>query len=350
VHRRSNTNAKEKGKQPADVDVDPVVMEGDRRSYSPSCSPPIVKQTYSLTPSDTPRGSIDKTLEREGNIQAAPHQPTPQPATARKRLRPNRNQGILQAVQAYLGSHSNTTGLDRQKRPVGVQPSVMVEVTEREDKNQLVVTADSECHVPTPSLLARLPDPQPPPPSAIAIDTADESRIVDIDSAPPKPRLSAPEIMARTRARLARLKNEALAGVSTSESDLIQNGHGPANEGTLRTSSNDNVRARLVRGLEEDKRLIAAPAQSSAHPAASSAADGNLNSGTRSDSEVAEVKLRMQALLRVRLAAAKRLAGEPHSGVSVGNEGRINGAREDVNGEFRSREDSLRTRLWERRS
>jgi E3 ubiquitin-protein ligase Topors len=334
----SNTNTKEKGKQRAAVGVDGVVMEGERwsPSYLGSRSPSLITQTPTIA--DDPRVPMDKSIENGGMPQVP--QPQPEQATAQpKKLRPNRNQGILQAVQAHLGSHPhpNSTGSDRQKRPVDMGHSVKVELKEIEDKNHGDATVNSECHETKPSLLARLSDPGPLTSSA-----------VDVDSELPKQRLSGPEIMARTRARLAKLKNETVAGVlptSALESGMIQHARDGADEDT----SNNDIRARLFRRLEEEKRMKSSPGHLSPRPAALPTADANPNSDVSLDAQAAEVKLRMQAQLRIRLAAAKRDAVQ-HSDGTLGNEVGAGGIGEDMGTDFGKREELLRTRLKERRS
>jgi hypothetical protein len=85
-----------------------------------------------------------------------------------------------------------------------------------------------------------------------------EPGIAHADSAPSNPILSGPEIMARTRARLAKLKDEPIAGVlptSTLGSLVTQTSHDPADEGELQTW-NEGIQARIFCRLEGEKRLI----------------------------------------------------------------------------------------------
>jgi hypothetical protein len=149
--------------------------------------------------------------------------------------------------------------------------------------------------------------------------------------------------MARTRARLVQLKDEPVAVIlpSATPSDLGADGAkniGDARD-TTRDSSTDQIRTRLLNRLEEERRQIPQAATVLPDPARSAA---EMHPGAGLDSQAAEAKLRMQAQVRVRLAAAKRVAG----GYSAFSKDATVGTEGDA--VVIQREESLRARLRER--
>jgi hypothetical protein len=163
----------------------------------------------------------------------------------------------------------------------------------------------------------------------------------DLDVEGPKSRLSAPEIMARTRARLAKLKNEPVAGVLPTSGEADGHDRAGAAKHSSRSFSNDDIRARLLNRLEEDKSQITLPAEQALPRPALSPPDTSWSSKAELDSQAVEAKLRMQAQVRVRLAAAKRATGDHVQDEDV---------EKDVHKDFGQREESLRATLRERRA
>jgi E3 ubiquitin-protein ligase Topors len=298
-------------------------MEAERHSHLRSRSPSGVRllQTQAEVPTDA-RDQVHGKRKSEMKEDAVLEIETTtkiQPATNKKRLRPSRNVGILQAVQAHLGSSSSAkpNGPGRQKQ-VDVGPSDPATVDEFGDKTDVAVgncpariLEPSSSAEAKPLLLARLSE-QRPKSSLSGIDTADtrpQRPTEDVDAEGSKSTLSAPEIMARTRARLAKLKNEPVAGVLPAVSAEVK-GHDDAKGGGTQASSGDDIRARLLNRLEEEKRQIPSPGLDSLYPTLP-AADTSRTLKAALDPQTAEAKLRKQAQVRVRLAAAKRAAGDP---------------------------------------
>ena len=341
VHGHLTATAEEVEQQ-VDVGAEiPVVEKGEGGSRSRSRSPLRTRLAQTQTPAAPGiHGPPGEKIGGYDEPQLQPQLATQPAAMDRRKLRPDRNQGIFQAIQAHLGSHSVR---GRPKRPVAVVSEVQREAIADKGKGQQVDTSDRELHL--ESLLPRLSDPQST--SSLAFVTK-ASNTADTESANPKPKLTGPEIMARTRARLAKLKNEPVAGVLPASADLFQNGQDKVDRSTPQPS-HDDIRTRLFRRLEEEKRHIPAPEHLAPSAASLSTPDANQSSSTRSDPQAAEVKLRMQAQLRVRLAAAKRGTGEPSGGSGKKEVGR-NGIEDAVDVDFGRREESLRTKLRERRT
>lgn len=134
-----------------------------------------------------------------------------------------------------------------------------------------------------PSLLSRLTEP----------------KIVDED-------VSNPDVMARTRARVAALRNEPIAGVEPSNSSPPPLSASPTPE-----APNVNVlRNKLLDRLDAERNHALLPV--AVEEGTAGAAD--------SDSLKAESRLRTKAQVRVRLAAAKRAHEEKQTGKETGVE------------------------------
>lgn len=149
----------------------------------------------------------------------------------------------------------------------------------------------------SPSLLARLSDPE-------TQNTALLESNVPVGKEPLQPGIpsfSAPEIMARTRIRLAKLKNETVAGIPPSTPTP------PLTPSALSSTSNapTSLRNKLLGKLEEERRQVndgVQPVPSTTETESFPNSDDALNG----ESLKVESNLRMQAQLRVRLTAAKR--------------------------------------------
>ena len=338
--------------QAADGDED-VVMEAERHSHLRSRSPSGVQTQAEPTTDagDQVRGKRSSEMNEDAVLETETTTKI-RPVTNVKRLRPNRNVGILQAVQAHLGSSSSAkpNGPGRQKQ-VGVGPSNQATVDEFGDKTDVAVgnyparmLEPSSSAEAKPLLLARLSE-QRPKSTLSEIGTADTpSRrpTEDVDAQGPKSTLSAPEIMARTRARLAKLKNEPVAGVLPAVSAGLKSDD--ADGGGTQASADDDIRARLLNRLEEEKRQITSPELDSPYPTLP-AANTSRTLKAALDPQTAEAKLRKQAQVRVRLAAAKRAAGDrPPSGSVDDAYSNADEMRES------GREASLKAKLRERRT
>ncbi|KZP24029.1 hypothetical protein FIBSPDRAFT_889247 [Athelia psychrophila] len=249
----------------------------------------------------------------------APAPPAPAVAdvqTAAKRIpvRPPRNLGLLGAVHAHLRAPARKPKL---QDPGEVPTESAPNTNEPENVDSAALLAPPEREQPQkPVLLARISDitsiastsTSTPAPSLKATSPPDTPVLASPDpEQQPRQTHSAREIMARTRARLARLKNQPVVGVSV-----------PASPTPLDTPPPGAVdtRARLVDRLEEERRQVAADA--TVVPLAE--ADAGVQ---------AEAVLRKKAQVRVRLAAAKReqeservLLSDDDAGGAVGANGR----------------------------
>jgi hypothetical protein len=355
----------EKGKQRADIGGD--AASDEQRSartrlvvhdHPPhALAPTDTQKLHNNNLQTTDKAKIDRQKETET-----------QSVTSKRKLRPNKNQGILQAVQAHLGSSINPNGLGQQSRArtdgATAVKTKAAEVKDKEDNaapgNAPDPTSNLSSSVETkPSLLARLSDQLPTSSSAVDSDIFDTQHQAteDLDAKSTTPRLSAPEIMARTRARLAKLKNEPVAGILPTASEQLDDSHGDysgkagVGKHPSRPFSDDDIRTRLLNRLEEEKRQTTLPVEAASPRAALSPADTSRDFTAKSDSQAAEAKLRMQAQVRVRLAAAKRVTAgqvpdETFEPRDVHMHGMGQGARKDSG----QREESLRVTLRERRT
>jgi hypothetical protein len=224
---------------------------------------------------------------------------------------------------------------------------------------------------PSSSLLGRLPNAPSPAPVREADTARDSAPTLSIKGAArASSSLSAPQIMARTRARLAELRNTSVAGVQPSaiaaDDTSSPSPNGPSADSRAETPSRDAVRLardQLLSRLEHEKRSLhlGASDHTGTSPPATGAratADGNHiasnnygidGEGTETGdaSAAMEARLRSEASLRVRLAAEKRAAAE----------GAHNAEQTDVCGGDGSgsaaatglMEGALRARLQERR-
>jgi E3 ubiquitin-protein ligase Topors len=361
----SNTTITEKGKQRADIGGDAAVTDVQHslrtRSVAHDHSP------HTLAPTDTQK-LLDNNLQTTDKAKIDHQTETEtQPVTSKRKLRPNRNQGILQAVQAHLGSSINPNGSGQQSRVrTDGAAAVKAKAAEAMDKQDGAAPGNAPDRTSNlgssvenkPSLLARLSDRLPTSSSAVDSDILDiqPQAPEDLDVKGTKPRLSAPEIMARTRARLAKLKNEPVAGVLPTASEQLDGGHddrsGEAGAGKHPSQpfSDDDIRTRLLNRLEEEKRQITLPAEEASPHSALSPADTSRDSRAESDSQAAEAKLRMQAQVRVRLAAAKRVTvGHVPDEASESRDVQMHETGQGARKDFGQREESLRATLRERR-
>ena len=129
----------------------------------------------------------------------------------------------------------------------------------------------------------------------------EEAAAADNEESAPAGQYSAPEIMARTRARLAKLKNEPIAGVSPdNDVGVLPPPQTPTPPSSSSLKTDNRVKLIIMDRLEEAKRQA-----------------GSIGTETTTTSEKpslpedaneAERKLRQQAHLRIKLAAAKRAA------------------------------------------
>ena len=197
-------------------------------------------------------------------------EPTPLPipksndATSIVIRRPPRNRSLLESVQAHLNSNGRVRSNPNPNTNTNVEPNNNKPHTEE------AATAVYEESTPAPA---------PAPPG----------------------RYSAPEIMARTRARLAKLKNEPIAGVSPdNDVGLLPPPQTPTPPSSSSLKTDNRVKLIIMDRLEEAKRQA-----------------GSIGTETTTTSEKpslpedaneAERKLRQQAHLRIKLAAAKRAA------------------------------------------
>lgn len=254
--------------------------------------------------SDTPQGD---------NLDL-PSQDDPQSSVmkekTKKTLRPARNRGILDAVQAHLG-----TGVRAgvQRKGASSKTGDYKDVPGAEDINKKASSLERS--------------PQDP----------DSSQNVTLSSVEPSPsgqapNLSASDVMARTRARLAKLKNEPVAGVSPSAASPT-----PIMEQQPTPSTIHDIRARLLSRLDQEKRLGAQAVEQ--NPTGTNEVldnESGSNAGLDPQALAAESKLRKQAQVRVRLAAAKRNGSTLKSNT-------------DDTGASSAREESLKDKLRERR-
>lgn len=262
-----------KGKRRADSDVDPEV-----------------------TPVDEGQSNVEPIASPKANDA---------PAVVMRNLRPPRNRGLLESVQAHLGSNSRSRS-NMQKR--NAEPAEPVSITTQINAHMAAYAAED--NVQSPTLAARLSNEIEVQPSRF--DTsAPVVNIAHPENGAPAParRYSAPEIMARTRARLARLKNEPVAGISP---DDVRSGHDSEPPQTPSPSSSttkmDN-RAKLMDRLEDAKRQVrvGSTAAEISGPTLSKT-DSTSKPPVDTISQQAERKLRQQAHLRIKLAVAKRTA------------------------------------------
>lgn len=301
--QNSNSAPQGKGKQRADCRADTEVIDVDAYT-SP---PPPASNTASVNNKEDPP--------------VPPTRPTPRPPRAR---------GLLESVQAHLSSSSRS---NMPKMAATTQQASNTTVNPAHIMSQIDASKSiTEAQQPLP-LLARLSDEGPPLNAGTEAVTRIETEMrvgAQSDASAEQPRLSAPEIMARTRARLASLKNEAVAGVpptsvALSDSDSVSPGNAAPN------SSREGARVRLLNRLELAKRQTPSPNNVVPDPALSNTGP-NPTTKEGLDSQ-AELKLRMQAQVRIRLAAEKRAADGGYS--------------QHVDGD--GREESLRAKLKERR-
>lgn len=266
--------------------------------------------------------------------------PVIEPPTRLRNSRQPRNRSLLESVQAHLGSSSERTGSSRRVVLMDQDPSV----TSRDSFNSTQVQDDASKPEMSskPSPLTRLDGHDtmalPASPTAVGMQGLE---ITEPSSMTSRKALSPPEIMARTRARLAQLKDEHVAGVSPVSPvtevaiSLLNTPQDDISSSSLR----GDARAQLLNRLEDAKTQILTGEESSPGTAPSTTHSGtNSTPNVDADLQAAEAKLRKMAQVRIRLAAAKRAAGEqpgPSKFVASNKEGR---------------EESLRARLRERRA
>ena len=176
--------------------------------------------------------------------------------------RPPRNRSLLESVQAHLNSNGRVRS--------NPNPNTNTEPINNKPHTEEAAAADNEESAPAPA----------PAPAG---------------------QYSAPEIMARTRARLAKLKNEPIAGVSPdNDVGLLPPPQTPTPPSSSSLKTDNRVKLIIMDRLEEAKRQA-----------------GSIGTETTTTSEKpslpedaneAERKLRQQAHLRIKLAAAKRAA------------------------------------------
>ncbi|KAL4249007.1 hypothetical protein ABKN59_006410 [Abortiporus biennis] len=286
-----------------------------------------------------------------------------------KTIRPRIPQAALTSVQMHL------TKTGRQGRtnsnlipPTGGGGSKLTELSvrgaaskhraslEEDNKHKSMGTRNTNNRDQTssgiPSLLHRMSDPvqgsisdpttdrsdETPVSSNTTVDRLDSSTIAD----PKKVKMSAPEIMARTRARLARnnhiiatnipssmVQNEPLSStspISTSHSTSLSPGSPSPSASTTIPSSSD-LRRRLLMKLEDERRAQLQPrddneaflsvgSSASRQDVVDSPPHGSLVSPSSAaeheghdstmDAEMREAELRRKARLRARLVAAKK--------------------------------------------
>ncbi|KAJ7026960.1 hypothetical protein C8F04DRAFT_1295818 [Mycena alexandri] len=270
-----------------------------------------------------------------------------------------RNRSLFESVHAHLGGPSRK---ERDTRTLQTMPG----------SSKFPNSLDAEETGSVPSLLTRLSDPEPPgdtrlfltPDDSVTTKVPERASSVSVEQELPstshtKPYFSAPEIMARTRVRLAKLatiddpgpKSTSFDGrvvpVRSSSSSVAaavslgmslwpfvaesSNSQGSRQDGNsdISTSSSGHIgepsrRAKLLGRLEEEKQKARDVAGSPTHftaPVDAAVAHTHnvldrisqeersiafpVDSGTTSV-DAAESRLRRQAQLRVRLAAEKR--------------------------------------------
>ncbi|KAF7981004.1 hypothetical protein HWV62_35835 [Athelia sp. TMB] len=218
----------------------------------------------------------------------------------------NRNRlGLLGAVHAHLGT---PTGRSR----LHTQDEISTECTQNPPPTTNAVPSTSSVPSRKPDLLAHISDiTSVSTPTSNSNATSPPDTPVSHDSDPhAPPRQSARDIMARTRARLAKLKNESVAGISIPASPS------PVDNSEPSPSVDAGARERLLSRLEQAKRQ----AEGSPRTADVDTVDVGVQ---------AEARLKKQAQVRVRLAAAKRLQEKEHELMESGNFNMGGGSREE---------------------
>ncbi|KAJ7727272.1 hypothetical protein B0H16DRAFT_259763 [Mycena metata] len=243
-----------------------------------------------------------------------------------------RNRSLFESVHAHLGGPSRK---ERDTRTLQTTPG----------SSKFPSSLDAEETGSVPSLLTRLSFPEAPEDSGPFLTPGDSvtTKVPEHASSVPgeqvlpspshtKPSFSAPEIMARTRARLAKLatKSTSLDGgvvpASSPAAAAVSLGSRQDGDSNISTSSSGHIgdRAKLLGRLEEEKQkargVAGSPTHGTAAPVDAAVARNvgldRISQVERSiafpvDSSVtsvdaAEARLRRQAQLRVRLAAEKR--------------------------------------------
>ncbi|EIN06523.1 hypothetical protein PUNSTDRAFT_53962 [Punctularia strigosozonata HHB-11173 SS5] len=323
----------------------PIVTARDKGKHRATEAP---QAEVGASPNDgVPVGSLPTP-----SLHSTPNEPSPKVAHGNPapRTRPFR---LKDLVQAHLGTapaisrttRSKTSSLQRAVSDTATEPSIT---------------------------------PQSHAPSSAPVDETEtsphrsESTLTTKGAAGVSASLSAPQIMARTRARLAALRNESVAGVQPSaysqkpEDTSSQSHEGPdhpfgnpptdeSGDTSVNPASKsvDMARRRLLNKLVREKRDL----RSSVHTGLSPPATSALTEGNQGDSSgigegnetgdasaAMEARLRNEALLHVRLAAEKRVAA------SAGRAGQthVNGFQ-GSSALAGSREEALKARLHERR-
>jgi hypothetical protein len=216
-----------------------------------------------------------------------------------------RGRTLLESVHSHLSfPQTNANSSTRKHNRLGVVP---------QDHLTPVITG-------SPSLLARLSDPG-------------TQNISSLESSPPVGKaisqlsadtlcLSASDIMARTRVRLAKLKNEPVAGVPPSAPT-------PSIARSVSSATSNvstSLRNKLLGKLEEEKRYVSDSDQVPSVPTTEIRAPTNSEDALDDDSLIAESNLRMQAQLRVQLVAAKRARDNHDVGRTFSSKGDIESA------------------------
>lgn len=195
----------------------------------------------------------------------------------RERVRGGRSRTLLESVQSHLS-------LPRARH-----------------LNGLAETAQQKSSLTPPSLLTRLSAPQ----TLLDTSSAEPSISDEIGTGTARgmtenpQSMSAPEIMKRTRARLAKLKNETIAGIppSTPTPPLTPSITSPPVDLLA------PLRSTLLEKLQAEKEKAGEAPSEPLTPTNEVPEDAD---PTENEALQAESKLRKQAQLRVRLAAAKR--------------------------------------------
>ncbi|KAJ7882455.1 hypothetical protein B0H13DRAFT_2667374 [Mycena leptocephala] len=258
---------------------------------------------------------------QEGSVTEATMPPFSEASRKPPRIR---NRSLFESVQAHLAAPS------RKHR----ETKVMVDPPP--SSSNLSDAFDEEKNGSVPSLLTRLSEPgtqqtirRKPDGDQLSPVEAVAGVPIESELLPTKPSFSAPEIMARTRARLAKLaaidpsSERSLSldgGVSTARPPLpalLSIGSGQDGNSDISAFAG-NIggsprRAKLLARLEEEKRKAGgvAPSHSfvpTAEPTQSTliAFPNDVTSIASEEVDAAEARLRRQAQLRVRLAAEKR--------------------------------------------
>jgi hypothetical protein len=249
-------------------------------------------------------------------------------AAESKKPRAPRNRNLLESVHAHLA-----TPLSRPPAKEGLKVDHQVDINANSSSLDPSTTTLGDSHatvvVPTPnattpSQLVRLPEGSETSQRKFSPGKSDGQ----LHGNCTRTGMSAPEIMARTRARLAKTNSNkgahrtdaAVAIVDRPSVNAIDN-HiaGTPNLSNGQVSQPNDVRARLRTRLEDEKRHLASslpeplhshepwgPPADSQSPVPNKELTTDATEHLHSHAATMEAKLRLRAQLRVRLAAAKR--------------------------------------------